>query len=116
MLGATGITSPSLLRFSRACADGSCCATEAGHAKHAVNIPLDQLSKAVQDGDLKQQSVPLLCICQAGRRSAQAVVKLTKVHGFQDVVNVKGGENCIRHHTYNAVMLDIAANLVSHKW
>ena len=30
-------------------------------------------------------------VCAAGVRSAQAVVRLHKVFGFQDVVNVKGG-------------------------
>lgn len=30
-------------------------------------------------------------ICAAGVRSAQAAVRLHKVFGFQDVVNVKGG-------------------------
>lgn len=64
-----------------------------GHATKAVNIELDALADAVKAGtldDWKEQG-PILVICQSGKRSAQAAVKLSKVFDFQQVVNVKGG-------------------------
>jgi rhodanese-related sulfurtransferase len=61
-----------------------------GHAIGAVNVPLDQLTAAVKGGQLAADA-QIALICQSGRRSAQAAVKLTKVHGFSNVVNVQGG-------------------------
>ena len=64
-----------------------------GHAPTAINIELDALSEAVKAGtldDWKDQG-QVLVICQGGKRSAQAAVRLNKVFGFQQVVNVKGG-------------------------
>lgn len=64
-----------------------------GHATTAVNIELDALSEAVRAGtldDWKDQG-SVLVICQSGKRSAQATVRLSKVFGFQQVINVKGG-------------------------
>jgi len=63
-----------------------------GHATTAVNIELDALSEAVRAGtldDWKDQG-SVLVICQSGKRSAQATVRLSKVFGFQQVINVKG--------------------------
>lgn len=62
-----------------------------GHAVGAVNVPLDQVTTAVKAGQLPAADAPIAIICQSGRRSAQAAVKLTKVHGFTNVVNVQGG-------------------------
>ena len=64
-----------------------------GHATRAVNIELAALSEAVRAGTLDdwKDEGPVLVICQSGKRSAQAAVKLSKVFGFQQVVNVKGG-------------------------
>lgn len=66
---------------------------QSGHATKAVNIELDVLSEAVKAGTLDdwKEEGPILVICQSGKRSAQATVKLNKVFGFQQVVNVKGG-------------------------
>lgn len=67
-----------------------------GHAEGAVNVPLDRLTEAVTGGQLPTTDAPIAVICQSGRRSAQAAVKLARVHGFENVVNVKGGEKrCI---------------------
>lgn len=65
----------------------------AGHATRAVNIELAALSDAVKAGTLDdwKEEGPVLVICQSGKRSAQAAVKLSKVFNFQQVVNVKGG-------------------------
>ena len=64
-----------------------------GHAAQAVNIELDALSEAVRAGTLDdwKDEGPILVICQSGKRSAQATVRLSKVFGFQQVINVKGG-------------------------
>ena len=64
----------------------------AGHAPSAVNIQLDALSEAVKAETLKDwEDAPIAVICGSGKRSAQAAVRLSKVFGFQQVVNVKGG-------------------------
>lgn len=63
-----------------------------GHIPGAVNISLDDLSSKVKAGELdaaRQRTVAV--VCAAGIRSAQAAVRLHKVFGFQNVVNVKGG-------------------------
>ncbi|KAK9812602.1 hypothetical protein WJX72_000345 [[Myrmecia] bisecta] len=63
-----------------------------GHVPGALNMPLDRLSAAVKGGELeqhKEQSISV--ICASGSRSAQATVRLTKVFGFKDVANVRGG-------------------------
>ena len=64
-----------------------------GHAVKAVNIELDALSEAVRAGTLDdwKEEGPILVICQSGKRSAQATVRLSKVFDFQQVINVKGG-------------------------
>ena len=65
-----------------------------GHVPGAVNIPLDGLSDAVRMGcldDLKHPQRTICVICASGGRSAQATVRLTRVFGFPDVVNVAGG-------------------------
>ena len=64
----------------------------AGHVPLATNIPLDALSDAVRKGCLdsvKQKTIAV--ICASGGRSAQATVRLSRVFGFPDVVNVVGG-------------------------
>ena len=65
-----------------------------GHVPGAMNIPLDGLSDAVRSGQLDRFRDPqrMICvICASGGRSAQATVRLTRVFGFSDVVNVAGG-------------------------
>lgn len=54
-------------------------------------MPLDQVTTAVKAGQLPAADSFIAIICQSGRRSAQAAVKLTKVHGYTNVVNVQGG-------------------------
>jgi len=60
---------------------------DAGHAPHAVHIPLSQLAERV--GDLPQVTGTLPVTCKAGGRSAQAVQWLAQ-QGY-DVANVDGG-------------------------
>ena len=65
-----------------------------GHVPGALNIPLDGLSDAVRMGsldDLKELERTICVICASGGRSAQATVRLSRVFGFPDVVNVAGG-------------------------
>lgn len=58
----------------------------------AMHIPLDGLSDAVRSGCLDNLKERTICvICASGGRSAQATVRLTRVFGFPDVVNVAGG-------------------------
>ena len=58
----------------------------------AINVPLDSLSAAVKSGQLDEhRDSQVAVVCQSGRRSAQATVKLTKVFGWPTVVNVQGG-------------------------
>lgn len=61
------------------------------HAVGAVNIPLDELTSEAKGGKLPHEDTPICVICQSGRRSAQAAVKLGRVLGFTDVTNVEGG-------------------------
>ena len=66
----------------------------AGHVPGATNIPLDALSDAVRKGCLdavREQTVAV--ICASGGRSSQATVRLSRVFGFPDAVNVTGGTN-----------------------
>lgn len=81
----------------------SCCASasavmcvSAPHAgptiPSAVNIPLDLLSDVVRAGQLDPyHSGSVAVVCASGQRSAQATVRLSKVFGFKNVVNVTGG-------------------------
>lgn len=58
----------------------------------AVNVPLDMLSDAVRAGQLDPyHSSSIAVVCASGQRSAQATVRLSKVFGFSNVVNVTGG-------------------------
>jgi rhodanese-related sulfurtransferase len=64
----------------------------AGHVPQALNIALDGLSDAVRNGCLESvKSSTIAVICASGGRSAQATVRLSRVFGFSDVVNVVGG-------------------------
>ena len=64
-----------------------------GHAPTAINIELDALSEAVKAGTLDdwKEHGPVMVICQSGKRSAQAAVRLSRVFSFSKVVNVAGG-------------------------
>ncbi len=58
----------------------------------ARNISMDDLSASVKAGALDDfRDAPIAVVCQSGRRSAQAVVRLNKVFGFTGAFNVKGG-------------------------
>ena len=65
---------------------------QTGHIAGSRNICLDDISKAVKEGELTDKK-PLALICARGGRSAQACVRLSKVFGFPNVTNVKGGMN-----------------------
>ena len=58
-----------------------------GHIKDAVLIPLGEL--AGRTGELKPDC-PVVAVCRAGGRSAQATVILQKA-GFREVANLTGG-------------------------
>ncbi|KAK9798908.1 hypothetical protein WJX73_007420 [Symbiochloris irregularis] len=63
-----------------------------GHIPGATNINMDDLSAKVKSGALDHvRDSTVAVICAAGLRSAQAAVRLHRVFGFQDVVNVRGG-------------------------
>jgi rhodanese-related sulfurtransferase len=58
-----------------------------GHAKKAVNMPLDRLSSSLSKLD---KNKPVYVICQSGMRSMQGASILAKA-GFTEVYNVSGG-------------------------
>lgn len=58
-----------------------------GHIRGATLIPLDQLTRRVDEID---RTKPVVSVCRSGARSAQAVVMLQK-EGFQDLANLAGG-------------------------
>lgn len=58
-----------------------------GHIPSARPIPLGELGKRVDELD---RHVPVVTVCRAGGRSAQAVVILQKA-GFTDIANLAGG-------------------------
>jgi len=58
-----------------------------GHIAHARLIPLDQLNDRADELDSKK---PIVTVCRAGGRSAQATVILQKA-GFIEVANLAGG-------------------------
>ncbi|CAD7700209.1 unnamed protein product [Ostreobium quekettii] len=63
-----------------------------GHVPGARNVPLDELSATVRQGELDEyKDKPIAVICEMGTRSAQATVRLSKVLLFNNVTNVKGG-------------------------
>lgn len=63
-----------------------------GHVPGATNIPFEELSAKVREGQLDEyKTKPIAVICQVGSRSAQAAVRLSKVLLFNDVRSVKGG-------------------------
>lgn len=59
----------------------------AGHAKNAVNMPLDDLEKTLSGLDAEK---PTYVICQTGRRSQKAA-ELLQRSGFTKIYNVGGG-------------------------
>jgi rhodanese-related sulfurtransferase len=66
---------------------------DSGHIAGAVNLPLNtDLSSTVRSGSLDEfRDRPVAVICGTSTRSGQATVRLTKVFGFSNVVNVTGG-------------------------
>lgn len=58
-----------------------------GHARKAVNMPLDELENYIAKLDREK---PVYVICETGRRSQRASEQLQKA-GFSDVYNVEGG-------------------------
>lgn len=54
------------------------------HADRAINIPLDQLVKKLEE--VKILAKPVVVYCKSGNRSA-AAVQLLKNHGIDKVVN-----------------------------
>jgi rhodanese-related sulfurtransferase len=58
-----------------------------GHIRGAVLIPLGELS--ARTGELSKEK-PVVAVCRAGGRSAQATVILQQA-GFEKVANLSGG-------------------------
>jgi hydroxyacylglutathione hydrolase len=59
----------------------------AAHIRGAVNIPQADLATRLEE---LPRGRPIVCVCQAGRRSLRAAQFLVQV-GFPDVANVQGG-------------------------
>ena len=60
---------------------------DADHAPQAVHIPVDELPHRYQEVG---QTTHIICICQAGGRSAAAAEFLTSIGG-SEIYNVEGG-------------------------
>jgi rhodanese-related sulfurtransferase/peroxiredoxin len=60
---------------------------EADHSPHAVHIPVDELPHRYQE---LGQTTHIICVCQAGGRSAAAAEFLTSI-GSSHIYNVLGG-------------------------
>ena len=73
---------------------------DAGHAPHAVLIPLPELTARMSELDA---NVPIVVICRSGGRS-QAAAELLAASGY-DVVNLIGGMQA-----WQADGLDVVAN------
>ena len=58
-----------------------------GHIDGAILIPLGELAARI--GELKRDC-PIVAVCRAGSRSAQAINILNQA-GFTDVANLAGG-------------------------
>jgi rhodanese-related sulfurtransferase len=59
---------------------------DAGHIEGAVHVPLQQLPQRLSEID---RTLPVLCVCKVGARSAQAVAFLQS-RGY-NAVNLHGG-------------------------
>ncbi len=60
---------------------------EADHSPHAVHIPIDELPHRHEE---LAQTKRIICVCQAGGRSAAAAEFLTSIGGTE-IYNVEGG-------------------------
>ncbi|HQU84301.1 MAG TPA: rhodanese-like domain-containing protein [Pyrinomonadaceae bacterium] len=60
---------------------------KSGHAKKALNLPLDNLQNSLTKLDKEQ---PVYVICQSGMRSMRGASILVNA-GFTEVYNVSGG-------------------------
>lgn len=60
---------------------------KSGHAKKAVNFPLDRLENLLTKLD---KNKPVYVICQSGMRSMRGALMLEQA-GFTEVYNVSGG-------------------------
>jgi len=60
---------------------------EADHSPNAIHIPIDELPHRYRELD---QTTRIICVCQAGGRSAAAAEFLTSIGGTE-IYNVEGG-------------------------
>jgi len=60
---------------------------EADHSARAIHIPIDELPHRYRELD---QTIRILCVCQAGGRSEAAAEFLTSI-GCSEIYSVKGG-------------------------
>lgn len=58
-----------------------------GHVPHAINIPLNEFSRRI---DELPQDQPIVVICASGNRSRSGCSQLVKA-GYKDVYNLNGG-------------------------
>ena len=57
------------------------------HASGAINIPLDQLVKRMEE--IRLFPKPVIVYCRSGNRSA-AAIQILKEHGIDKIVNGRG--------------------------
>ncbi len=59
---------------------------DAGHAPHAIIVPLGELEQRIAD---LPRGTTIVCVCRSGGRSA-AAAQVLSAHGF-DAINLAGG-------------------------
>lgn len=64
-----------------------------GHYPGAVNIPVDELSRRIDE--VKQMVTPIIAYCRSGARSAMAVA-LLRQQGIVNAVNGGGLDNVMQ--------------------
>ena len=71
-------------------------AWNAHHIKGSVNVPWSAFAREELER-FRVPSRPVYIVCAAGRVSAQATVRMSKVFGFENVSNVLGGMDAWRN-------------------
>ncbi len=67
----------------------SCQEFNEGHLVNAINIPLQEIKKKIQE-TIKDKNCILVVYCTSGLRSKKAAMILQK-YGFQNIYNLKNG-------------------------
>lgn len=66
---------------------------EQGHVPGALHLELSKLNAEGLEQLGLNTDQTVFVVCAGGKRSAQACVRMSKVFGYTDCVNVKGGTN-----------------------